>query len=214
MPGPFAASPKLHRYRRAEKFFLYFFQSVGSYLGMDLYQCFQIVTLHYRQATTRWRASTTEHNIGGQKPRLMKRGGERMAKPDCGASRHSNTKTSRNRHGTIIGRDRLMWRTTNHGLSLHHAAPRLPLVRIERDGDWAGMYRIRLPDSRLSDVVNLTRAKDAALSIALHALNSGTQERRSRASPVRELRREVSGQRPDADRIPGSPNGFLAEGRS
>jgi hypothetical protein len=82
-------------------------------------------------------------------------------------------------------------------------------VRIERDTDWPGMYRIRFPDGRLSDMVNLTRAKDAALSIALKALNSGTQERRSGASSVHE--REG---RPDADRIPGSPDGFLAEGRS
>jgi hypothetical protein len=132
-----------------------------------------------------------------------------MAKPDCGAYRHSNTKTLRNQHGTIIGRDRLIWRTTNYGLSLHHGSRRLPLVGTERDGDWAGMYRIRLPDGRLSDMVNLTQAKDAALSFALKALNSGTQEWPSGASPVREHWSEVS-----ADRIPSAPDGFLAEGSS
>jgi hypothetical protein len=33
------------------------------------------------------------------------------------------------------------------------------------------MYRIRFPDGGLSDMVNLTRAKDAALAFALRALN-------------------------------------------
>jgi hypothetical protein len=137
-----------------------------------------------------------------------------MAKPDCGASRHSNTKTSRYQRGTIVGRDRLIWRTTKHGLSLHYGTRRLPLLRLVRDADWAGMYRIELPDGGLTDMVNLTRAKDAALSIALKALNSGTQERPSGASPVREHRSEVSRKGSKADRIPGAPGGYLAEGSS
>jgi hypothetical protein len=33
---------------------------------------------------------------------------------------------------------------------------------IVPDGKWPGMYRLRLPNGRLSDMVNLTRAKDAA----------------------------------------------------
>jgi hypothetical protein len=137
-----------------------------------------------------------------------------MAKPDCRASRHSNTKTSRNQHGTIVGRDRLIWRTTKHGLRLRYGTRRLPLLRIVRDADWAGMYRIQLPDGGLTDMVNLRRAKDAALSIALKALNSGTQERPSGASSVREHRSEVSRKGSEADRIPGAPAGFLAKGRS
>jgi hypothetical protein len=32
---------------------------------------------------------------------------------------------------------------------------------IVPDGKWPGMYRLRLPNGRLSDLVNLTRAKDA-----------------------------------------------------
>jgi len=34
------------------------------------------------------------------------------------------------------------------------------------------MYRVRLPDGRLTDIVNLTRAKDAAVSLALASLNA------------------------------------------
>jgi hypothetical protein len=38
------------------------------------------------------------------------------------------------------------------------------------------MYRIQFPDGGLSDMVNLTRAKDAALAFALQALNCEAQE--------------------------------------
>ena len=34
-------------------------------------------------------------------------------------------------------------------------------VSIVPDAKWPGMYRLRFPDGRLSDMVNLTRAKDA-----------------------------------------------------
>jgi hypothetical protein len=33
--------------------------------------------------------------------------------------------------------------------------------RIVPDAKWPGMYRLRLPDGSLTDMVNLTRAKDA-----------------------------------------------------
>src|SRR2546429_6231109 len=36
---------------------------------------------------------------------------------------------------------------------------------IVPDAKYAGMYRIRLPDGRLTDMVNLTRAKDAASAL-------------------------------------------------
>jgi hypothetical protein len=35
---------------------------------------------------------------------------------------------------------------------------------IVPDGQWPGMYRLSLPQGSLSDMVNLTRAKDALLS--------------------------------------------------
>jgi hypothetical protein len=34
-------------------------------------------------------------------------------------------------------------------------------VSIVPDAKWPGMYRLRLPDGRLTDMVNLTRVKDA-----------------------------------------------------
>ena len=45
------------------------------------------------------------------------------------------------------------------------------LLRIERDGVYLEMWRVRLPDGSLTDMVNRTRAKDAALSIAHLLLN-------------------------------------------
>ena len=39
------------------------------------------------------------------------------------------------------------------------------------DRIWPGMWRVCLPDGHLTDMVNLSRAKDAAASLALAALN-------------------------------------------
>jgi hypothetical protein len=36
---------------------------------------------------------------------------------------------------------------------------------IEPDAKWRGMWRVGLPDGQLSDMVNLTRGKDAAASL-------------------------------------------------
>jgi hypothetical protein len=47
------------------------------------------------------------------------------------------------------------------------ASPKKPALdqRIVPDGKWSGMYRIRRPDGSLSDMVNLTWAKDALRSL-------------------------------------------------
>ena len=47
----------------------------------------------------------------------------------------------------------------------------LVLATIEPDQIWPGMWRVRLPDGYLTDMVNLSRAKDAAASLALGVLN-------------------------------------------
>ena len=65
----------------------------------------------------------------------------------------------------IVGRDRLTWRRTpDRRLLLCHGRGRNPLVTVEPDSKYSGMYRIRFSDGGLSDMVNLTRAKDAALA--------------------------------------------------
>jgi hypothetical protein len=50
------------------------------------------------------------------------------------------------------------------------------LTTIEPDTDWPNLYRVRLPDGHLTDMVNLMHAKDAALPLALAALNSRYRE--------------------------------------
>ena len=46
---------------------------------------------------------------------------------------------------------------------LHRGRLRTPLCRVVPDDVWHGMWRIVWPDGERSDMVNLTRAKDAAM---------------------------------------------------
>jgi hypothetical protein len=96
----------------------------------------------------------------------------------------------------IVGRDRLTWcHTTDPRLLLCHGRGRNPLVTVEPDSKYSGMYRIRFSDGGLSDMVNLTRAKDAALAFAIQALNCEAQEPPPDASYVRQKRSAVARQR-------------------
>jgi hypothetical protein len=77
----------------------------------------------------------------------------------------------------IVGRDRRTWRhAIGRRLLLCHGGGRNPLLTVEPDSKHTGMYRNRFPDVGLSDMVNLTRAKDAALAFALRAFNYEAQE--------------------------------------
>jgi hypothetical protein len=49
---------------------------------------------------------------------------------------------------------------------LHYASAKHPLAEVVPDANWSGMWRVRWPDGQLSDMANLTRAKDAAFVIA------------------------------------------------
>ncbi len=49
---------------------------------------------------------------------------------------------------------------------LLYGRARRPLATVVPDTQWPDMWRIVLPDGQLSDMVNLTRAKDAAAAIA------------------------------------------------
>jgi hypothetical protein len=72
----------------------------------------------------------------------------------------------------IYGRQDLKWRDGQ----LRLCTGRM-LATVEPDGTWVGMFRVRLPNGHLTDMVNLTRAKDAAISHALTNLNGpGNQE--------------------------------------
>jgi hypothetical protein len=46
------------------------------------------------------------------------------------------------------------------------------IVSIQQDSTHPAMWRVRMPDGRLTDMVNLSRARDAARAIALSILNT------------------------------------------
>ena len=81
----------------------------------------------------------------------------------------------------MLGRRDLKWRDDGDGLVLRHG--RSVLLHVVPDARWPGMWRIRRHDGRLSDMLNISRAKDAARSIALAELNR--QETLVAAPPVR-----------------------------
>ena len=47
-----------------------------------------------------------------------------------------------------------------------------PSVEVFPDQDWPGMWRIRRPDGTVTDIVNRSRARDAAKAILIAVLNS------------------------------------------
>jgi|SRR5271156_3786937 len=85
----------------------------------------------------------------------------------------------------MIGRDRLSWRRAGNVLTLHYGKSRRPLAYVEPDAEWGGMFRVRSACGGITDMVNLSRAKDAAASIALVHLNLEVQETATEAPPVR-----------------------------
>src|SRR5262249_51432178 len=117
----------------------------------------------------------------------------------------------------IVGLDRLKWRNADGRLFLYHGNDPNPLVTIEPDSKYAGMFRIRFPDGGLSDMANLTRAKDAAIALALRKLNSGdsgVQETPETTGYVRKKRVKVGKAPRAANPLREPPNGSLAEDRS
>ena len=78
-----------------------------------------------------------------------------------------------------MGRDRLEWRTAERQRTLHFNGKGPSLCRLVPDP--TGLWRVEC-DGRLSDIVNISRASDAALSLALGKLNR-MEERAAEARP-------------------------------
>jgi hypothetical protein len=68
--------------------------------------------------------------------------------------------------GTSYRRTRFRWDGDRLMIGSGHL-----IATVEPDSEWPGLWRVRLPDGRLSDMVNRTRAKDAAETLALVVLN-------------------------------------------
>jgi len=81
-----------------------------------------------------------------------------------------------------------------------------PLVLVVPDLDWPGMWRIAWPDGQLSDLVNLSRAKDAAEAISERGppirdrrrFNWHRLDSPSGGAPVRQMRRPLPQSLPPA----------------
>lgn len=56
--------------------------------------------------------------------------------------------------------------------ALHYGNAKTPLVTVKPDSKYPAMWRIHTPDGTMSDMVNLSRAKDAAASVYTTGLNS------------------------------------------
>jgi hypothetical protein len=50
------------------------------------------------------------------------------------------------------------------------------LATVKPDPDWPGLWRAHMADGHVTDMVNLSRAKDAASILALAALNASPEE--------------------------------------
>jgi hypothetical protein len=115
---------------------------------------------------------------------------------------------------SITGRDRLNWRKDGVRLLLFHGTDETPLAILEPDAKYPILYRIRHPDGHLSDIVNLTRAKDAACCFALRSLNSRPQETPSEGSQARKKTEAVGNTSQGANRAQPPRRRLLARGRS
>ena len=64
----------------------------------------------------------------------------------------------------------LEWKGTR--LIVQGGGRNAPSAEIVPDGQWPDMWRVKRPDGSVTDMVNLSRARDAAKAILLTALNS------------------------------------------
>lgn len=72
----------------------------------------------------------------------------------------------------MYGRPELSWRKSRNKWHLHAEGRSGALLKVVSDDKYAGMYRITDNSGRRSDMVNFSRARDCACSIALKQLNS------------------------------------------
>jgi hypothetical protein len=79
----------------------------------------------------------------------------------------------------------VVWSFDDGSYSLRYGKRTAAILHVVADKTYAGMWRIRFPDGALSDMANLTRAKDAALD---HAQRITRDTKRHRIQRPQELR--------------------------
>jgi hypothetical protein len=83
--------------------------------------------------------------------------------------------------GHIHSRKDFSWHEHADGWALHAIGHRSAIVRVVIDKVWPGMWRVRHPDGRLSDMANLTWAKDGAIAVAMRWLDPRKVSRKKTA---------------------------------
>jgi hypothetical protein len=97
----------------------------------------------------------------------------------------------------------LNWRRVPNGFALHVGKFRNPLLHVEPDSRWPHMWRIRHRDNSPSDLLNVARAKDAALTHALADLAQKPGKRTGVGAPMRFSGSPVSDTGQPAERLHG-----------
>jgi hypothetical protein len=69
--------------------------------------------------------------------------------------------------GMAVDRSNLRWAKGGVEWALYCHGRKEPLLHVIRDAHYPEMWRVKLPDGRHSDMVNLSRAKDSAATIAI-----------------------------------------------
>jgi hypothetical protein len=77
-----------------------------------------------------------------------------------------------------MAREELRWRREGKAWALHLGRKAVSLVIVRPDETYAGMFRIHWADGQVSDMVNLSRAKDAALSMCATEARKARRARR------------------------------------
>lgn len=87
-----------------------------------------------------------------------------------------------------------------HGL--YYGSSEHPCAEVVADPTWPRMWRVRRPDGRLSDMANLSRARDAAFVIAERGppARNHTRLRWGKIEPVGDALGAVSRPLPSEDR--------------
>ncbi len=136
-----------------------------------------------------------------------------------GSMPYANNRTGQHHAATsdkpksVVGRNRLMWRSNCGRLFLYFRNGCPPLAVVEPDRQYPSLFRIRFPDGHISDLLNLARAKDAAALIAVRSLNSLALGASVARLPFRGTPTRV-GHRYGRAKSSHSPrSGFLAERR-
>jgi hypothetical protein len=103
----------------------------------------------------------------------------------------------------VFGRRDLLWSRESDGtLVLCRTGSRTILARIVADRVYPSMWRVKTPSGKLSDMTNLVRAKDAAMSIALSVLN--------REQKAQETALEAPPTAPNEFQAPSDPEAVFA----